>query len=78
MLALFHPAVIAFYEDHGASIRLQANDFENARLLFDLMHDHGMELRSEEPLRVQVIAAVDGDEVCLAFDETASVVEFDR
>jgi len=72
-LALFHPAVISFYDDHGESIRLRADDFENARRVFDLMHGHEMELLSEEPPRVQVTAAIDGDEVKLTFDETASV-----
>jgi len=77
-LALFHPAVIAFYDDHGVPIRLQANDFEGARQVFDHMHDHGMEIISEEPPRVQVTAALDGDEVCLVFDETASIAGIDR
>jgi hypothetical protein len=77
-LALFHPAVVSFYDDHGVSIRIQADDFENARKVFDHMHDHGMELLSEDPPRVQVTAAVEGDEVRLTFDETASVVAVGR
>lgn len=78
ILALFHTAVIAFYDDHGISIRIQADEFENAHRAFEYMHDHGMELVSESPPRVQVIAALDGDEIRLTFDETASVVEISR
>lgn len=77
-LALFHPAVVAFYDDHGVSIRIQAGDFETASLVFDHMHDHGMELLSEEPPRVQVTATLGGDELRLTFDETASVVDVSR
>lgn len=77
-LALFHPAVVAFYADHGVSIRLQADDFEGACRIFDHMHDHGMELLSTDPPRVQVTATLDGDEVRLTFDETADVVDIDR
>lgn len=77
-LAMFHPAVVSFYDDHGMSIRLRADDPESARRVFGLMHDHDMELRSEDPLRVQVTASVAGDSVCLLFDETASVVEVNR
>jgi hypothetical protein len=77
-LALFHPAVIGFYDDHGISIRARADDFENARRIYEYMHDHGMELVSEDPIRVRVTAALEGDEIRLTFDETASVVEVDR
>lgn len=78
ILALFHPAVIAFYDDHGISIRVQAGDFGNVRRIFEYMHDHGMESVSENPPRVRVTAALDGDEIRLTFDETARVVDIDR
>jgi hypothetical protein len=78
ILALFHPAVIAFYDGHGMSIRIQADEFENAHRTFEYMHNHGMELVSENPPRVQVTATLDGDKIRLTFDETASVVGIDR
>jgi hypothetical protein len=42
------------------------------------MHDHEMKLVSEDPIRIRVTAALDGDEIRLTFDETASVVGIDR
>lgn len=77
-LALFHPAVIGFYDDHGVSIRIQADDFENALTVFDHMHDHEMDLHSTDPARVQVTAALDGDAIHLTFDESASVIDVTR
>lgn len=77
-LALFHPAVIAFYNDHGVSTRVQADDFESAGRVFSLMDDHRIELIGEEPTRVAVTASFDEDEICLTFDKTASVVDVRR
>jgi DNA-binding transcriptional ArsR family regulator len=77
-LPLFHPTVIAFYDDHGISTRAQVDDLECARRLFDLMTDHEGELLSDEPLRVAIIASVDDDEVRVTIDETASIVDVSR
>jgi len=77
-LPLFHPAVTAFYEDHGISTRVHTEDTGSARHIFDLMTDHGEELVSEDPLRVAVTAAVDGDDVRVTIDETASIVDVSR
>ncbi|MBS3761284.1 MAG: winged helix-turn-helix transcriptional regulator [Halodesulfurarchaeum sp.] len=77
-LALFHPAVVSFYDDHGVSIRFRADDFENARQVFDRMHDHGLELVSTGPPRVAVTASMNGETICLTFDETAAVVDVRR
>lgn len=78
ILAMFHPAVVGFYDEHGESVRLRAGDPESAHRVFGLMHDHDMELRSQNPLRVQVTASLNEDDVRLTFDETASVVQVDR
>jgi translation initiation factor IF-1 len=78
ILALFHPAVVSFYDDHSVSIRIQADEFENTCRIFGYMHDHEMKLVSEDPIRIRVTAALDGDEIRLTFDETASVVGIDR
>lgn len=77
-LALFHPAVISFYDDRGVSTRTQADDFESVRRVFDLMDDHKLDLVSEDPPRVAVTASFDGEDVRLTFDETASVVDVRR
>lgn len=73
-LALFHPAVTAFYEDHGISTRIRAEDFESVRRVFGLMDDHEVEIINEEPPRTALTASVDDDEIRLTFDETATVV----
>ena len=77
-LALFHPAVVAFYENHEISTRFHADDPESARRLFDLMIDHEEELVSDDPLRIAVKVAVDDDIVSVTFDETASIVDVRR
>lgn len=77
-LALFHPAVIAFYDRHGISPRLRADDFDSAKRVFDLMDDHGMVVVSDDPPRVAVTAAQDDDTIRVTFDETASVVDVRR
>ncbi len=77
-LALFHPAVVALYEDHGISTRIHTEDVSSARRLFDIMTDHERELVSKNPLRMVVTAAVDDDEVSLTFDETARIIDVRR
>lgn len=74
-LALFVPAVVAFYENHGVSTRVRADDPASVQQFFNLMDDHELELVSEEPPRAEVTAAVDGHELRLTFDETVSVVD---
>lgn len=77
-LALFHPAVVSFYDDHGVSTRLRADDFESTTRIADFMDDHEMELASSDPPRVAVSAAIEDDEVQLTFDETVRVIDVQR
>jgi hypothetical protein len=77
-LALFHPAVIAFYDDHRISTRVHADDIESVRQVFDLTDGHEIEILSEDPARADVTAAIDDDEIHLTFDETAYVVGVSR
>jgi DNA-binding transcriptional ArsR family regulator len=77
-LALFHPALISFYEDHGISTRARADDFESVRRVFDRMDGLEMGLNSRDPPRVVVRATLRGDEIRLTFDERATVVDVDR
>jgi len=77
-IALFHPSVVSFYDDHGVSTRVQADDFESAKRVYDLIYDYELERLSEDLPRVAVTAELDGDEVRLTFDETVSVVDVQR
>ncbi|WP_435196536.1 winged helix-turn-helix domain-containing protein [Natronomonas sp. EA1] len=77
-LALFHPAVVALYDDYGVSPRVHAADFQSARRVFGLVYDHELDIVSVNPPQVTVTAAIDGNEVHLTFDETASVVDVRR
>jgi hypothetical protein len=77
-LAMFHPAVVAFYEDHDISTRVRVDDFAAAKRVFGLVDDHGIDLCSADPRRVAVTAAADGDEVRVIFDETARAVDVRR
>jgi hypothetical protein len=77
-LPLFHPTVIAFYDNHGVSTRVRADDLGSARRVFDLMTDQGAEIVSEDPLRVAIVPSVDGDELRVTIDETASIVDVSR
>jgi len=73
-LALFHPAVVSLYDDHGISTRVRADDPEGAAHLQDLYDDHGLELVSEDPPKAAVTASCGGNEVRLVLDETVRVV----
>lgn len=77
-LALFHPAVVSFYDDHGVTIRVQAEEFETGRRVFEHMHDHGLDVVSTDPPEVAVTASMNGEAIRLTFDETASVVDIHR
>lgn len=77
-LAMYHPAVVAFYDDHGVSTRVHADDVERARRVYTRIYDQDLDLRSTEPPRVAVTASIGGDQICLTFDETARVVDVHR
>lgn len=77
-LALFHPAVVAFYDDHGVSPRVTADEFESARRVYGLIYDHEVEIVSVDPPRVTVTASHDDDDVRITVDETVSVVDVQR
>lgn len=78
VLTVFHPAVIAFYYDHGAAPRWHAREFDGLPQVAEDDVDHEMALVSEDPLRIKVTISLDGDELGVTFDETVSVVGVDR
>lgn len=77
-LALMHPAVISFYEEHGISTRLRADDIETVNRFYELLDGHEVEVVSEEPLRIEVTISHDKDEIRLLFDDTVKVVDIRR
>lgn len=77
-LALFHPAVVSFYDDHDVSIRFHADDPESVLRGFELMDAHGMELVSEDSLEVDVTVTCGEDSIAITFDDTANVVDVRR
>lgn len=77
-LVLFHPAVASFYDDHGVSTRVRADDVGTVTRFYDLMDEHEVAVVSEEPLRVVVTATYNDDEIQLTFDDTVSAVDVRR
>lgn len=77
-LALFDPAVVAFYENHGVSTRFHVDDFEGLRRGFELMDAHTMDLVADDPPHVDVTVECGSDELTITFDETVSVVDVTR
>lgn len=77
-LVLFHPAVVSFYDDHGVSTRVRADDLGTVNRFYDLMDGHEVAVASEEPLRVGVTVRYNDDEIRVTFDDTVSVVNVRR
>lgn len=77
-LALMHPAVVSFYDDHGISTRIRADDVETVYRFYALLDGHEVEVVTEEPLRIEVTVIQDGDEIRLVFDDTVNVVDIRR
>ncbi len=67
-----HPAVVAFYYDHGIEFDL-ATDEQRALLL-----DFEEELLSTDPPRIRISIPVDGDVLRLTYDEQMAVVDVTR
>ena len=77
-IALFHPAVVSFYDDHGVSTRVRADDVDHVNRIYDLVLDHDVALIDEDPIRVAVTVSWDDETIRLTFDETVRVVDVDR
>jgi hypothetical protein len=75
---VMHPAVVAFYHEHGVDFGSGINEFGRAKQALKLMRNHREELRSTDPLRLDVVIAYDGDELRLTLDERMEVVAAER
>lgn len=73
--AVVHPAVCAFYHDHGIDIGYTIDTFEQSQQVMTLMREHEQELVSVDPPRVLITIRYEGDELCLIFDEGMNAVE---
>lgn len=78
-LAIMHPRVIAFVENHGMSTRITADDIESSRRLdafrSSQVREDAIEVVSDDPPRAAVMVRMDGDEIRLTFDEGVSVID---
>ena len=72
-----HPAVVAFYHEHGVDVQFDVDDFESVRRRVSLVGDHDQEVVSTEPPRVRVVVSYDGDELRLTVDEELDVTVTD-
>lgn len=77
-LALFHPSVVSFYDDHGVMTRVRADDFQHAKRVYSLVMDHVVAVVNEDPTRVAVTGSLDDETIRLTFDETVRVADVSR
>jgi DNA-directed RNA polymerase subunit RPC12/RpoP len=71
-LLLDHPAVVAFYHDHGRDVR------ERPVWQRPLMHWDGVTVTSEDPLEIEAALELDGDRLAIRLDESLGVVNVER
>lgn len=76
-ISVFHPAVVAFYYDHGLSPRWHVEERDGITDDGDHDVEFVTELVSADPPQVEVTITLDGDELRLTFDEMVSVVNVD-
>lgn len=75
VLCVFHPAVIAFFYDHGMTPRWHAEELDGLEHLGGHEPEYEREVVSDDPPRVGVTVTIDGDELQLIFDDSVTVVE---
>lgn len=76
VLCVFHPAVVAFYYEHGVPLpwRSEAGDRSHEDRAEP---ESEMALASSDPPSVTVTISVPSDEVCVTFDETVGITNVD-
>jgi hypothetical protein len=78
ILVLDHPAVVAFYYDHGVALQYEAGVDFHPLVSMNFRELHHQELVSEDPPLVRVTIEYEGDELRLTLDERLDVVEMRR
>lgn len=69
-----HPAVIAFYYQHGVNFQFGL-DFQQITRVLELGEAHEQTLESTDPLRIRVTVRYEGDELNLLLDRELNVIE---
>lgn len=67
-----HPAVVAFYYEHGIEFDLATRDQRS------LLLDWEQELLSDDPVRIRITISLDDDELQLTYDDSMNVVDCSR
>ena len=78
VLCAFHPAVIAFYYEHGVATRWHAEGFKNLSDIGKYDPVYKQEIISDDPPRVAVAITLAGDELRLTFDKSVTVTDVSR
>lgn len=73
-----HPAVVAFYHDHGAPSQYEMRDFAGLAEQKRLVMAHEQELVSTDPVRIEVVVRHAEDELRVTLDEELHVVDTTR
>jgi DNA-binding transcriptional ArsR family regulator len=74
-LVINHPAVVAFYYDHGVPLLYEGGVKYQPRIEMNLQAGHEQELVSRDPPRVRVTIQYEGDELQLTMDEEVNVID---
>lgn len=73
---LFHPAVVAFYYDHGVEIGFTGDTtFQDVIRTLNLVERFEEEVVASDPLRIRVTVSHEGEELHLLLNENMSVIE---
>ncbi|MFC7133567.1 MULTISPECIES: DUF7351 domain-containing protein [Salinibaculum] len=75
--AIAHPAVTAFYHDHGVDVGYTIDGFEGGQRVLSLLRDHEQTLVATDPPRVLVTIRYEGDDLRLTFDEEMNAVDLE-
>lgn len=75
---LFHPAVVAFYYDHGIEIGFTGDTtFQDVIRTLDLVESFDEEVVSMDPPRIRITVSHQNDELSLLLDENMTVLGVD-
>ncbi|WP_158056607.1 winged helix-turn-helix domain-containing protein [Halorussus halophilus] len=74
-LVIDHPAVVAFYYDHGVPLQYEDGIHFQPRIELHLQAHHSQELISTDPPLVRVRIQYEGDELRLTLDEELNVID---